>query len=132
LKSLAYQGQDKRPQGGGGGFERVQRDRFVSLGASYDSGESRAIPLRLRGNVLHLNPRSDFGRLAGEVLDPKGNRIARSKLMSWDTLDTIVDWDEGGLSDIDGPITLSVTPENTLLFAIWSTDSESVASKTLQ
>lgn len=126
-----YNGQDKGPLRGGIGFATVRRDRFVSIGASYDSGEIRTKPLRLHGKALHLNAKSDFGRIVVEVLDNKGDRIARSKPISCDSLDNVVDWDEGGLSDVDAPITLNVTLENALLFALWSTDPEPAALKTL-
>ena len=121
MRHLPYQGEDKGPLGGGVGFATVARDRFVSLAASYDGGVIRTKPLRLPGGDLHMNAKSDFGEIVVEALDDKGNRIARSKTIRCDSLDTIVNWEDGGLEDVDGPVVLQFTLKNALLFAFWST-----------
>ena len=117
-----YKGEDKGPLGGGVGFATVPRDRFVSVGASYDGGEIRTRPLQLRGNDLHINAKSDFGEIVVEVLDEAGNRIAKSKAIRCDSLDTVVDWETGSLDGVIGPIVLNITLKNAFLFALWSTN----------
>ena len=115
-----YRGEDKGPLGGGVGFATVPRDRFVSIGASYDGGEIRTRSLRLLGNSLHINTKSDFGEIVVEVLDANGKRIAKSKAISCDSLDTVVDWEAGSLNDVKGPVALNITFKNAFLFAFWS------------
>ena len=100
----------------------MPRDRFVSVGASYDGGVIRTKPLHLSGNDLRINAKSDFGEIVVEVLDVKGNRIAKSKAITRDSLDTVVDWETGSLNDVNVPIVLNITLKNAFLFAFWSTN----------
>ena len=114
-----YKGPDKGESGGGIGFATIQRDRFVSLGASFDGGEIVTKPLELKGNTLHLNAKSDFGAITVEILDKSGKTIARSKPVQQDALDIPVQWEEAGLANATSPVTLRITLRNALLFAIW-------------
>ena len=116
-----YRGEDKGPPGGGIGFATVPRDRFVSVGASYDGGQIGTKPLRLCGKELHLNAKADFGAIVVEALNMKGERIARSKPVERDGLDITVDWEQGSLEETRGPVVLNITLENALLFAFWIT-----------
>ncbi|MFH1920745.1 MAG: hypothetical protein ABIP48_12755 [Planctomycetota bacterium] len=125
-----YKGDDKGPHGGGVGFATMPRDRFVSVGASYDGGEIRTKPLQLRGNDLHINAKSDFGEIVVEVLDKMGNQIAKSKAIRCDSLDTVVDWETGSLNGVNGPIVLNITLKNAFLFALWSTNPTSAYKET--
>jgi len=92
----------------------------VSLGASYDGGEIRTKPLRLGDGDLHINAKSDFGEIVVDVLDTKGDRIASSKVIRCDSLDTVVDWEDGSLENVNEPVVLNFTLNNALLFAFWS------------
>jgi len=92
----------------------------VSLGASYDGGEIRTKPLRLGDGDLHINAKSDFGEIVVDVVDIKGGRIASSKVTQCDSLDTVVDWEDGSLENVNEPVVLNFTLNNSLLFAFWS------------
>jgi hypothetical protein len=98
----------------------VTRDRFVSLGASFDGGEIVTKPLLLEGAQLRLNAKAAFGEIAVDVLDAKGAVIARSEPIRSDSLDIPVRWRQGGLPKGAAPVTLRITLRNALLFALWS------------
>jgi hypothetical protein len=116
-----YKGKDTGPTGGGIGFATIQKDRFVSLQASFDGGEILTKPLKLTGSNLHINAKSDFGEIVVEVLDVAGNSITRSKTIRSDSLDIVVDWKRGSLKGVKDPILLKFTLENACLFAVWCT-----------
>ena len=56
-----------------------------------------------------------------EVLDAAGNSIARSRSIRSDDLDIVVDWEYGGLKDLNAPVVLRFKLENACLFAVWCT-----------
>ncbi|MHC4400875.1 MAG: hypothetical protein ACYTG0_14455 [Planctomycetota bacterium] len=114
-----YQGEDKGRRGGGIGLATVPRDRFVSLGASFDGGRLVTRKVRLAGNRLHLNAKSDFGQIVVEVLDRDGRVLARSEPVEADGFDLPVAWEEGGLEEVRDPVVLRITLNNALLFALW-------------
>lgn len=114
-----YQGEDKGQPGGGIGFGTIQRDRFVSLEASFDGGRIVTKPLKLQGSRLHLNAKSDFGQIVVEVLDAAGQTIAQSQPIQEDGLDIAVEWQEGSLENLETPVVLRITLRNALLFALW-------------
>jgi len=116
-----YEGKDTGPRGGGIGFATIKKDRFVSLQASFDEGEILTKPLILQGNNLHLNAKSDFGQILVEVLDLSGNIIARSKLIRSDSLDIVIDWEYGGLRNLNAPVVVRLALKNACLFAVWCT-----------
>jgi hypothetical protein len=114
-----YDGPDKGVSGGGVGLAAIQRDRFVSLGASFDGGQVMTKPVELAGKTLHLNTQSDYGHVVIEAVAGNGEVIARSKPIAEDSLDAAVEWDQGSLDARDGPVTLRIALTNALLFAIW-------------
>lgn len=114
-----YDGPDKGQRGGAIGFATAPMNRFVSLQASFDEGHLTTRPLRLAGESLHLNAKSDFGRIVVEVLSPDNTVIARSAPVIADGLDIPVAWEEGNLSNVSGPVALRFTLSNALLFALW-------------
>lgn len=114
-----YSGDDGGVSGGGIGFASVQRDRFVSLGASFDGGSLLTKPLRIQGRTLHLNAKSRFGEIVVEVLDTNGSVIAMSKPVSADTLDSPVTFDTA-VDWASSPVQLRITLKNALLFALWA------------
>jgi hypothetical protein len=114
-----YSGQDKGQPGGGIGLGTIPRDRFVSLQASFDGGHLTTRPLRLEGETLHLNAKSDFGQIVVEVLDAAGQVVARSEPVRQDALDIPVPWQEGDLQGLKAPVVLRITLRNALLFALW-------------
>lgn len=121
IRHQPYRGKDKGPLGGGVGFATVKRDRFVSLGASFDGGELMTKPLLLKGKQLHLNCKSDFGEILVEVLDAgSGKSIAKSKPLKGDKLDALVEWTDSGLEDVEKPVKLKISLKNALLFALWT------------
>ena len=101
------------------GIATVKRDRFVSLGASFDKGVIVTKPVKLAGKNLHLNAKADFGEILVEVLDKDKKVIAKSKLLSKDSLDIGVEWESGNLNTVKGPVSLRITLRNALLFALW-------------
>jgi len=101
------------------GLATIKRDRFVSLGASFDKGVVITKLVKLAGKSLHLNAKADFGEILVEVLDKDKKVIAKSKLLSKDSLDIGVEWDSGDLNAVNGPVTLRITLRNALLFALW-------------
>jgi len=114
-----YAGKDKGQPGGCIGLATIKRDRFVSLGASFDGGKIVTRPLKLKGGTLHLNAKSDFGQVVVEVLDAGGEPVARSKPIRRDALDIPVEWERGSLPDPRKPVVLRITLRNALLFALW-------------
>ncbi len=116
-----YAGPDMGEPGGGIGFATIPRDRFVSLDASFDGGEIVTRPLKLQGNALHLNAKSDFGQITVEALDEAGQVIAASLPIRADSLDTVVPWDGPDPFANGGPVTLRMRLRNAQLYAIWCT-----------
>ena len=114
-----YNGPDKGQPGGAIGFATAPLDRFVSLQASFDEGRITTRPLTLKGDRLHLNAKSDFGRIVVELLDADSQPIARSAPVIADGLDIPVTWEEGNLTDVTAPVVLRITLSNALLFALW-------------
>ena len=114
-----YKGEDTGAVAGGIGFASINRDRFVSLGASYDGGEVLTPWLNLNGTALHLNARSGFGEIVVEVINRKMELIARSKPISTDSLDTPVFWQLGDLQRVKEPVSLRIYLKNALLFSVW-------------
>jgi hypothetical protein len=114
-----YVGADRGERTGGVGLASVARDRFVSLGASFDGGQIVTKPLRLHGTRLHLNAKSDFGQIQVEVLDPRGAVLVRSKPVRADGLDLPVEWQGDGPAKWTEPVVLRITLRNALLFAFW-------------
>ncbi|MBI5092914.1 MAG: hypothetical protein HZB26_10790 [Candidatus Hydrogenedentes bacterium] len=115
-----YNGPDKGDMGGAIGFASVKRDRFVSLEASFDGGQIITKPVRLENPVLHLNVKSDFGRIIVRVVDPSGATIAASKPVTVDSLDARVEWESGSAPKPDAAVKLHITLQNALLYALWT------------
>ena len=113
-----YKGPDEGVSGGAIGFASIQRDRFVSLSASFDGGQVTTKPMKLDG-ALHLNAKADFGEILVEVLGKDGKPIARSKPVEADALDATVEWDKGDPASTDEPVSLRFTLMNALLYAFW-------------
>jgi hypothetical protein len=112
-----YEGKDTGPRAGCIGFATIPRDRFVSLDASFDGGEIITKPLKFKGKRLHLNAKSDFGEIVVDVLDSAGQSIARSKPVSRDSLDALIEWQSGDLNDAKGR--LRIVLKNACLYALW-------------
>ncbi|MBN1846318.1 MAG: hypothetical protein JW810_11585 [Sedimentisphaerales bacterium] len=117
-----YKGEDSGPSAGGIGLATSTRDRFVSLQASFDGGRIVTKPLSLRGNILHVNAKSDFGEIVVEVLGQDETCLARSKPIRRDGLDIVLGWEEGNLADVNSPVVLRITLKNACLFSLWCTD----------
>lgn len=114
-----YEGPDEGVSGGGVGFASIRRDRFVSLGASFDGGAIVTRPMTISGNTLHLNADSAHGTITVEVLVKTGESTAKSLPITANGLDIAVEWDEGGLDESEGPVALRFRLENALLYAFW-------------
>ena len=114
-----YDGKDTSSRTGGIGFATVKRDRFVSLEASFDGGAIVTKPLKLQGNTLHLNSKSDYGEIVVEVLAPDGKLVAKSRPIYRDSLDSPVEWEQGSLAGTNGPVVLRITLKNACLYALW-------------
>ena len=117
-----YSGPDRGERGGFIGMATVLRDRFVSLGASFDGGQIVTKPLRLAGRRLHLNAKADFGQIVVEALGPTGKVLARSQPVCADGLDLPVQWQTGAREALATPVALRITLRNALLFSLWSGD----------
>ena len=115
-----YNGPDKGRSFGGVGFATIQRDRFVSLGASFEGGVIETVPVRLAGPALHLNAQSAFGEIVVEVIDGEDRVTAKSKPVSADGLDVLVEWAEGSLEGVRDAV-LRFTLRNARLYALWCT-----------
>ena len=112
-----YDGKDTGPRAGCIGLATIQRDRFVSLDASFDGGEIITKPLKFKGKRLHLNAKADFGEIMVDVLDSNGQSIARSKPVTCHSLDTLIEWQTGDLNDPNGH--LRITLKNACLYSLW-------------
>jgi hypothetical protein len=115
-----YGGADKGERGGAIGLATIPRDRFVSLGASFDEGTIVTRPVRIKGGQLRLNAKADFGRIIVEVLGPDGQTVARSEPISEDSLEIPVRWESGSVNASAMPVTLRITLQNALVFALWA------------
>jgi hypothetical protein len=114
-----YDGSDKGVSGGAIGFASIPRDRFVSLGASFDGGTVITRPMQVAGATLHVNADAEFGTITVEAVDTDGTVRAKSGPMNRDGLDIAVAWEEGGLEGVAGPVSLRFRLENALLYAFW-------------
>ena len=112
-----------------------QEQEFIQ---SYGSGHPLLSSLRLRMNEtrklfgkLERQLKSsgknqgdaddlDAVQLGVEYLEQELARIATSKTIQCDSLDTVVDWEDGSLDSVDEPVVLNFTLNNALLFAFWS------------
>jgi hypothetical protein len=113
-----YAGPDKGPEKSGIGFATIRRDRFVAMAASFDGGEIKTRPVRLKSVRLRLNAKCDFGEIIVRVLDGGGNSIAQSKPVQRDGIDLPIEWmDEPRWSD--AAVTLMIELKNARLFALW-------------
>jgi hypothetical protein len=115
-----YEGADKGTSGGGIGLASIQRDRFVSLGASFDEGRITTRPVQLAHRTLHLNADCDFGEIVVTVLSRNGIVMARSEPIRSDSLDIEVKWAEGNPAVITEPVVLKISLKNALLYALWT------------
>jgi hypothetical protein len=111
-----YEGKDTGPRAGSIGLATIQRDRFVSLEASFDGGEIITKPLKLNGKHLLLNAKADFGEILVDVRNASGQSIARSKPVSCDSLDALIEWETGDMKDAKG---LRILLKNACLYALW-------------
>ena len=114
-----YDGPDKGVSGGGIGFATAKKDRFVSLGASFDGGTLTTVPLVMAGDTLHLNADCAFGETLVEVVNEHGAVIATSKPIRADGLDIAIEWEDGGLPEHSVPVSLRLTLKNALLYSLW-------------
>lgn len=117
-----YGGKDTGPKAGAIGLAAIQRDRFVSLDASFDGGEIVTKPLKLAGQHLHLNANSEFGEINVEAVGPAGQSIAKSKPLRRDSLDMSVEWEggeSGKVGEVGDGVTLRITLKNACLYALW-------------
>jgi hypothetical protein len=118
-----YDGPDRGEPGGGIGFASIERDRFVSLQASSEGGVIKTVPVILEGATLHLNAQSRFGEITVEILEPGTETVlAESAPVKADGLDVPVEWAEGSLDAIEGPVVLRITLKNARIYAVWCTD----------
>jgi hypothetical protein len=111
-----YKGKDTSTKAGCIGLATIKRDRFVSLGASFDGGQIVTKPLSLAGKRLHLNAKSDFGVISVEALDDAGTSIATSKPIRADSLDASVEWER---PQSDNSVSLRISLKNACLYALW-------------
>ena len=95
---------------------------LVSLSASFDGGVVTTKPLTFCGKNLHLNAASRFGEIQVELLDSKGDIVAKSTPIRQDSLDIPVQWTDGGLDNAAGPFAAKITLKNAHLYALWCTD----------
>ena len=114
-----YEGNDRGEAGGGIGLATLRRDRFASLAASFDGGQIVTKPLTLFGRTIHLNAKSNFGRIVIEVLDKDGKVVAESNPIRADGVDIPVAWAKGELKPGHDPLSLRITLSNARLFALW-------------
>ena len=57
----------------------------MALEGSFEKGAIVTKPLKISGNTLHLNVKANFGEAIVELLDEKGNSIAKSKSIAEDS-----------------------------------------------
>jgi hypothetical protein len=118
-----YAGLDKGPEKSGIGVAMIPIDRFVALEASFEKNADIVTrPLRLAGRNLHLNVAAKFGAVTVELLDLEGKRLARSRTISADTLDTTVAWQDALTLPNETPVKLRILLENARLFSLWCAD----------
>jgi hypothetical protein len=111
-----YEGKDTGPKAGCIGLATIQRDRFVSLDASFDGGEIVTRPLRLKGKNLYLNVDADFGEVRVEAIDAEGKAIATSRTIRCDSLGLPIEWESGAIEET---ASLRIGLKNACLYALW-------------
>jgi hypothetical protein len=114
-----YDGPDKGDVAGGIGFATTPRDRFVSLDATFETGEVLTRPVVLQGRSLHLNIKSDFGEARVEALSETGAVMASSEPVRADSLDARVRWTGDEPFGTDSPVRLRIALRNAQLYAVW-------------
>ena len=114
-----YSGPDKGPERGGIGFATIPRDRFAAVEASFDGGEFVTKPLLIKGTILHLNARANFGQIVVEALDEQRKPLATSRPIQRDALDIPIEWQKP--PNFASPVVLRFKLENAQLFAMWVT-----------
>lgn len=114
-----YSGPDKGPERSGIGFATVKRDRFVALEASFDGGEIRTKPVKLKSAQLRLNAKADFGEIIVEVIGGGGQVVAKSKPVQHDGLAVPVLWPTESTALLAEPVRLRIRLTNARLFALW-------------
>jgi hypothetical protein len=120
-----YEGRDEAYRSGGGlGLATLRADGFASLDASYDGGRVTTKPFRTHGRQLHVNAKTDFGRLRAEVLDGAGKPVPgftrdECQLVQADRVDQPVRWKgDASLAKLkDRPIRLRFHLENVRLYS---------------
>lgn len=113
-----YAGTDSGPKTAAIGFGAIKRDRFVALEGDYAGGSLVMKPMRLASADLRLNARADWGAILVEVLDLKGDVVAKSAPLSADGLDLPVLW-ETAAPPVGTPVQLRITVKNGQLYALW-------------
>jgi len=114
-----YEGDDKGDSGGYIGFASIQRDRFVSLEASFDGGTVTTPPVMLPSAAVHVNAKADFGEIRVTLLDKEGAVVAESEPIRQDGLDIPVAWTGDAPARLDEPVALRFALRNAKLFAFW-------------
>lgn len=114
-----YAGPDKGTSGGGIGFASIQRDRFVSLKASFEGGVIETVPVAMAGTAIHVNAANRFGTIEVEVLDAQTRLpVAGAFAAQEDALDIPLAWKDG-TAPAKGTYILRITLRNAGLYALW-------------
>src|SRR5579885_474880 len=118
-----YQGKDSGMVGGGLCLATLRVDGFASVEAGYDGGQVTTRPFLWEGGTLRLNAKSDFGRIAVEVLDEARRPVAgfaREQCipLHGDSLEHAVRWKEATFGSLRGrPVRLRFWIENARLYS---------------
>ncbi len=115
-----YKGPDYGVVSGAIGFAEIKRDRFVSLGASYDGGTVVTKPFMVSElKDLHINAKADFGTVRVELLNQKMEVLKTAKPIQQEGLAIPVLW-ESATDNLETEfVHLRFTLENALLYSYW-------------
>ena len=102
------------------GFAEINRDRFVSLGASYDGG-TMVTKLFMVSELkdFHINAKADFGTVCVDLLNQKMEFLKTAKPIQEEGLAIPILW-ESATDNLETEfVDLQFTLEKVLLYSYW-------------
>jgi hypothetical protein len=98
----------------------LRRDGFISLDADDGGGTLKTEPFVLTGSDLFINVDTSRGKCRIEVLDVNDTIVAESTPLKGDLLQGKVNWQQGGLTSLQGKIvSLLFTLYNAEFYSYW-------------
>ena len=108
------------PDGGAICLAILRRDGFISLDAGKTEGSVVTKPFRLPASKMFVNAAARDGQVRVEMLNPKGDVLARSLPLSGDHPRGEVKWEQGDIDKLLGQdVSLRFRLRNGSLYSYW-------------